>query len=95
MYIILVSRRDPHWRFITFSKQEAKPRGGSATYDNIIPYFCHPTISESRIEPRDIETKITRKDTELRQTFQTILTDNFTSINLQLKMVNIVHRTEQ
>ena len=32
----IVSRRDPHWRFITFSKwrqQEAKPRGGSATYD--------------------------------------------------------------
>ena len=65
------------------------------TKNYIIPDFCHSTISESRIEPHDIETKITRKDTELHQTFQAILTDNFTSINLPLKMVNIVQRTEQ
>ena len=63
------------------------------TKNYIIPDFCHSTISESRTEPRDIETKITRKDTELRQTFQAILTDNFTSVNLQLKMVSIVQCT--
>ena len=37
-YFVIVSRRDPHRRFmfITVSKQEAKPRGGSATYDKDI-----------------------------------------------------------